>query len=215
MPEGGIGSLATRSRNSHPSRKTSKIGISASGQEYAWCRVRSTPPEVDLRRRPVKAQESVVRKRRTMMLRADASMMINRPVKEVWEFFLKSENVPKWALDLSEARYITEGPIGVGTKSYWTQTFLGIDMSSTQEIYEFEPYKVIAFKSISGPFPMTLRYTFNTRPEGTLVTAFLEAEPGGFFKLGEPLLNPIVTRHFKNSLENLKDLVEIEALVPA
>jgi hypothetical protein len=62
---------------------------------------------------------------------------------------------------------------------------------------------------------MTLRYTFEGRPEGTLVTAFLEAEPGGFFKLGEPLLTPIVTRHFKNSLENLKDLIEVEALVPA
>ena len=39
----------------------------------------------------------------------------------------------------------------------------------------------------------------------------IEAEPGGFFKLAEPLLT-IAKRQFQNDLDNLKDLTEAHAL---
>jgi hypothetical protein len=40
----------------------------------------------------------------------------------------------------------------------------------------------------------------------------LEAEPGGFFKLAEPLLVSILKRQFEADLANLKDLMETHAL---
>lgn len=40
----------------------------------------------------------------------------------------------------------------------------------------------------------------------------LEADPGGFFKLAEPILVRIGKRQFESDLANLKDLMEADAL---
>jgi uncharacterized protein YndB with AHSA1/START domain len=149
------------------------------------------------------------------MIRTDTNVLINRPVEEVWNYVINNEYVPKWALGFKELRYITEGPMHMGTRSAWTQTFLGKDISSTVETTEFEPYKYITFKSITGPFSFMYRYIFESTPSGTKFTVYLEGEPGGFFKLAEPLLTTMVKRQLQNSFENLKDLIESEALVPA
>src|SRR5687767_9612718 len=149
------------------------------------------------------------------MIRTETNVLINRPVEEVWDFYINNENVARWALGVKEVRYLTEGPVRLGTKSAWTQTFLGKDISSTVEVIEYEPYKYITFKASSGPFPFTYRYIFEPTPNGTKLSVHLEGEPGGSFTLAEPVLTPIVKRQLHNSFENLKDLVEAEALVPA
>jgi hypothetical protein len=40
------------------------------------------------------------------------------------------------------------------------------------------------------------------------MTIALDAEPGGFFKLAEPLVARITQRQWETNLENLKDLLE-------
>ena len=44
------------------------------------------------------------------------------------------------------------------------------------------------------------------------MTGTLEAEPGGFFKLAEPLVIAMAKRSFQGDLDNLKDLMEADAL---
>src|SRR5262245_48876391 len=132
------------------------------------------------------------------MIRTDTNILINRPVEEVWDYFIKDENVSRWALGVTEARYITEGPMQVGTRHAWTQTFLGKDISSTVETTEYEPNRFVTFKSVSGPLPFMYRYIFEPTSNGTKLTVYLEGEPGGFFKLAEPVLTAIVNRQLHN-----------------
>lgn len=40
----------------------------------------------------------------------------------------------------------------------------------------------------------------------------MELEPGGFFKLAEPLIVSMARRQFQSDLDNLKDLMEANAL---
>ena len=47
---------------------------------------------------------------------------------------------------------------------------------------------------------------------GTRVTETYQAEPGGFFKLAEPLMVRMGKRQFQSDLDNLKDLMEANAL---
>jgi hypothetical protein len=47
---------------------------------------------------------------------------------------------------------------------------------------------------------------------GTRVNATIEAEPGGFFKLAEPLIVSIAKRQFPAGFDSLKDLMEASAL---
>jgi hypothetical protein len=49
------------------------------------------------------------------------------------------------------------------------------------------------------------------RGEGTQVTFLLAGEPGGFFKLAEPVLMQILQRQWQTNLANLKDVLEAQA----
>jgi hypothetical protein len=66
----------------------------------------------------------------------------------------------------------------------------------------------MAFKSIRGSFPIHGTYTFGEVDEGTAVTFALQGEPGGFFKLAEPLLARMLQRQWDTNLANLKDVLE-------
>jgi hypothetical protein len=54
--------------------------------------------------------------------------------------------------------------------------------------------------------------TFESVAGGTRVDLILEGEPGGFFKLAEPVLVNLAKRQFDAALANLKDLMEAHAL---
>jgi uncharacterized membrane protein len=43
------------------------------------------------------------------MVKLEQSIMINRPVEEVWKFMSHWENGPKWDCGVVEARQISEG----------------------------------------------------------------------------------------------------------
>jgi uncharacterized protein YndB with AHSA1/START domain len=45
----------------------------------------------------------------------EASVLIARPVGEVWEYVTSAENLPVWVPVLHEVTKITDGPVGVGT----------------------------------------------------------------------------------------------------
>jgi hypothetical protein len=80
------------------------------------------------------------------------------------------------------------------------------------EITEFEPNRKFTLRSMSGPFPLQATVTFEGIEGGTQVNAIIEGEPGGFFKLAEPLIVSIAKRQFQSDFDNLKDLMEANAL---
>ncbi len=53
-------------------------------------------------------------------------------------------------------------------------------------------------------------YTFEEVPGGTRLTRAVEGEPGGFFKLADPLIERALKRQVKADLETLKDLLEAQ-----
>lgn len=149
------------------------------------------------------------------MLRTDTNIVINSPVEHVWSHVVDQEKAPNWAVGVRNIRFITDPPLRLGSKCAWTQTFVGNDIDAIHEVVEYEPYKVVTFKAESGPFPITYRYIFEPTTNGTKLTMIVEGEPAGFFKLATPLLTTVATRTMYHSLENLKDMVEDEALVHA
>jgi len=76
------------------------------------------------------------------MAKIEASVVIDRPVEDVWKFISDWNNAPKWntwreARGLLEAKVTSEGPSGVGTtvQSRWS-TRPHLAMS---RIMEYEP----------------------------------------------------------------------------
>ena len=61
-----------------------------------------------------------------MGARVNSSVIIGRPVEEVFSYVLDlPSNGPKWAPDLESVQKTTEGPIGAGTTFEQVQTMMG------------------------------------------------------------------------------------------
>jgi uncharacterized membrane protein len=100
----------------------------------------------------------------------------------------------------------------VGTTGRFVSKFLGRRIENESVVTEFEPNRKYSWQSKSGPFPFQASMTFEGTEGGTQVNATIEAEPGGFFKLAEPLIVSMAKRQFQSDFDNLKDLMEANAL---
>ncbi len=146
------------------------------------------------------------------MARAEFSTTIKRPVEDVFAVISNIENTPKWTSGALEAKQTSPGPIGVGTTARSVNKFLGRRIENESEITEFEPNRKYSWQSTSGPFPLQGSVTLAQIEGGTRVNSIIEAEPAGFFRLAEPLIVSIAKRQFQSDLDNLKDLMEANAL---
>lgn len=145
------------------------------------------------------------------MIKIENSVQINKPVEEVFAFVANIENLPLWAGPVTEAKQISEGPIGMGTKQIQSAQLLGRQMETTQEVTEYELNKKLSTKSTSGPLPLDIDYTFEPVGEGTKITFEASLDAGGFFKLAEPLVGRMLNRQTASDAQTLKELLEAQA----
>jgi uncharacterized protein YndB with AHSA1/START domain len=145
------------------------------------------------------------------MLKIESTTVIARSVEEVFAVLSNAENNPKWSSAFLEVNKTSEGSIGVGTTWRGVGKFLGKQIEVELEETEYEPNRKSAQKS-TMPFPVHQQMTFERVDGGTRVNVRFEADPGGFFKLAEPLLASMAKRNIEGELANLKDLMDAHAL---
>ena len=142
------------------------------------------------------------------MIELERSLTIRRPVEEVFAFVTNVENSPRWQAWAVDARVVSEGPLGVGTRYEYVARFLGRKIESQSEVTAYEPDKRYAWKVTSGPIPAEASLDFEPVNEGTRIILTGKGEPGGFFRLAEPPIGRILKRQVDTDIENLKDLLE-------
>jgi uncharacterized membrane protein len=144
------------------------------------------------------------------MAKVEASMVINRPLTEVFQYMSVNENALQWQPGLLETR-VTNDVNGPGRAWIDTIQFLGRRMETPFQLTDWQLNQKIAFQSMGGPIPMQGSYAFAPNGAGVQVTFLLTGEPGGFFKLAEPVLMKILQRQWQTNLANLKDVLEAQA----
>lgn len=113
---------------------------------------------------------------------AQRSIVINRPVDEVWAFVTDGSTAPKWrpgVLDVSKVS-------GAGVGETWKQGVKGPGgrrIDADYEVTAWEPGKFMAFKAIAGPVRPTGEYRFAAENGGTRLSFSLQAELSGIKKL--------------------------------
>jgi len=145
------------------------------------------------------------------MARFEASVVINRPVEEVFAYMTDVGNWPLWHSGMLEAEQTSEGPVGVGTTCRGVNQFLGRRMEWASEITEYEPNRKMKQKLISGPMSIEQSLTFEPVEGGTGLTLAGEGEFGGLFRLAEPIVIRTGQRQMEGSLATLKDILEAQA----
>ena len=143
----------------------------------------------------------------------EASVLIARPVGEVWEYVINAENLPAWVPVLHEVTQITDGPVGVGTRWQGTMRFLGIGFTGLVEFTQCELNKATEFKSVESKFGFSCTTTFEEVDSGTRFTYRTETASGfdGIFgKLTRPILSNASRRALRTSLQNLASVLSAD-----
>ena len=142
-------------------------------------------------------------------MRIEESLEINRPVEEVFSYVSTVESQPEWATPPIEVRKDTPGPPKEGDTFTAVAKFLGRRFETPFRITSIEPNRQFSYHATGGPIPdQRWNNTFEEVSGGTRLTLVVEGEPGGFFRLAEPLLERAVQRQFRADLGTLKDMLE-------
>ncbi len=142
------------------------------------------------------------------MINVEDSIIIHRPIGEVFAYVSDLTNAPEWQTGLLEVRKTTAETLGIGTQFTFIRKFLGRKLEASNEFTEYTPNKVVTFRTTSGPISVEASYLFEVTPEGTKVTCRMEMQPGGFSRLAEPLIAASVKREMRAEFGYLKDLLE-------
>jgi uncharacterized membrane protein len=142
------------------------------------------------------------------MITREASIVINRPVEQVFAALADTKNQPKWDPGLLEARLTPDGPVRVGTKITEVRKFMGRTSENTGEVVEFEPNVRITRKSVDSPMTVVGAITFAATPQGTMINWKWDLLFKGLFALVGPMIANSMKNSSETSLRGLKDLLE-------
>jgi len=137
----------------------------------------------------------------------EISTVISRPLPDVFQFVSNVENQPKWQAASVENRQLTPGPMAVGAQIQHVGKWLGRRYESLGQVVEFELDSRWAYKSLSGPYQLEMRYRFEPAAAGTRLTLTVVGGDQGFFRLPAPLLRFFAQRVLQADLNRLKRLL--------
>ena len=138
---------------------------------------------------------------------AQGSVVINRPVEEVFSFVADGETAMKWRPGVLDVKHLS----GEGVGAVYRQGVKGPGgrrIAADYEVTALEPNRRIAFMAIAGPVRPSGEYRFEASDGGTKVSFALNAELGGWKKL---LMGRAVQSTMEAemaTLENLRRLLE-------
>ena len=136
------------------------------------------------------------------------SVFINRPQQEVFDFVSNPANDPLWTGSIESCEITSEGPVGVGSTKSTVAKFMGRKIESTSELTAWDPPNQFGNKTVSGPTPFEVTFTFTSKENGTQLVMGGQADAGGFFKLAEGLVGKQLDKQLDNDLNALKLLLE-------
>ncbi len=141
------------------------------------------------------------------MATVENTVMIRRPIEEVFGFLSQFESVPEWNYAIVETRKVSEGPVGVGTIYHQVRSV----PSRSEERFEvtvYNPSRHLEIRGQLGPFPSRLSYALDALPEGTRVTNTVELELRGPGRLLGRVAVPRVRDAVAANLRKLKEVLE-------
>jgi uncharacterized protein YndB with AHSA1/START domain len=145
------------------------------------------------------------------MIEFETDIFVRQPVKVVFEFLTRCENVPKWVKEVVKAEQISPGQLGVRTtlketvKLGWRK--FHVDWSVT----DFEQDVRISYQGNSFLGTSFVSYTFEPIEGGTKITV---RDGRKQISKGSRLLTPVIKwisiRNREQLLRNIKRILETQ-----
>lgn len=135
------------------------------------------------------------------------TVVVDRPVSEVYDYLSDLEHVPDWNWAISRTEKLTSGPPRVGTRYRQTRT-VPQTATETLEISGLEPDRVVEIQGTLAGMPAQLRYTLEGTGPETEITNTVHLVVGGVLQLAAPALGRRIDRAVASNLKDLKKRLE-------
>lgn len=141
------------------------------------------------------------------MPHAEHSVVIKRPVSEVFTYVVDGTTAPSWRASVADIKLVggTAGQVGARYEQ-GMRGGPGGRIPADYELTEVVPDRRIAFKVVAGPARPEGRYEFAPSEGGTRVTFTLDWQPKG---IKENLMAPMVARTMPKEVAALDDLKRV------
>lgn len=147
------------------------------------------------------------------MISIHLNTLVLRPVWEVFDFITTPENNSQWQYGWLISMKTSAGDMRIGTVFSGFGHFMGRRIQSDFEVTEFEPNKSYGFETISGPIQLQTSYSFEALDHGTNMMVSSLINPGGFFKLLDPIVTRVAKKQFLENLTTLKEILETREII--
>jgi carbon monoxide dehydrogenase subunit G len=142
------------------------------------------------------------------MINLDFGVLIDRPQKDVFAFITDPKNMAKWNSAVVSLEQLTPGAVGLGTKFKSVGEMLGRRIEGEMQVVAFEPDSKYGFRMNAGPVQVDVVLSFKTVGTGTKLSLNAQGNPGGLFKLAEPVMQARVKAMMEENLARLKSVLE-------
>jgi hypothetical protein len=140
------------------------------------------------------------------------SVVIDRPIDEIWVEFLDLFSAPRLPGSSMSIRQTSLGPMGLNSTIQARRVILGFETRLVQRITEWDPPHTITVTIEGRPFrSMVERVTLESVPGGTKLDETLDMELAPALKLVWPLIGPFQRRSRTQQFHDLKVKLESEA----
>ena len=144
----------------------------------------------------------------------DETVVIARPVGEVFDFLTLAENLPRWDSSILECVQVSSGAVTAGTRYRGASRIVGRRIEWTTEVTEFVPGVRMASQSVEGSLTFAVSYEVSASPAGTTLRYRLAAESGlggAFGRALEPIVERAQTKVVRTNLDKLASLLKQRA----
>ncbi len=142
----------------------------------------------------------------------EITVVIERPVEDVFAVLTDMSKTPAWTPGLAEVRRDGDGPLQVGEALTFVGSFLGRSYESAAAVTELVADERFASKTTSGPFHLETDSRLEPVANGTRLATIYRGESDGFFKIAESIVTRLARKQFETAAVNLKALMEEKAL---
>ncbi len=141
------------------------------------------------------------------MAKAKSTIIINKPIEEVFEYAASPRNGPAFIPNLNENTNIFPEKDGKGQKFDWRFNMAGIDLRGKAEVTEYDPPNHVIISS-TGDSDSIWTYTFSKEGDGTKVSIEIEYEfsKNALQRLAD---NAVVDKIAQKTTEQMLDNLEI------
>lgn len=138
------------------------------------------------------------------------SLIIRRPVEEVFAFMADLDTWPQWRTGIVELKDVSANPLETGSSFTVVTQFRDRPMDVRYTVTEFEPNKSFTVRS-PGNLTIEIQTTFEAIDEGTRIRHRSDLSSSGMFRIAQPVVARMLKGQVKDSYIALKKLLEAPA----